>query len=707
MAVFSIGFSSRIYAVMGIRPGIYINGNYANILAAASISLRNQLAQPPGSSPSVVSPAYPLLWNARWPNQSDPNSIDVQNTNPKDTVSYIYGPWDDYGVTHPWAFWQYASVGRLPSYNNGCSNLDMNVANGGIEFLKDCLVPAVWWNDSNGDWSTLANWNSGQVPVAPVTGPGQATPVGTQTLPTPRLPGAAGSGVTSGQHDTVILERPNANIIVTLSTGTHNIRKLYMRETLNITGGSLNINYVPSWDSTTNAAEFSGPVTLGGSGSLSAHTLQVDTNRTFTLAGGTLTFNTIKLMPHSTVPAKILVSGDVNLNALSNVTAVIAKGAGSGSTGLIDLGGASRALNVGNGTNDVDLSVDVPLSNGALAKAGPGTMRLTAASTYSGGTMIATGKLLVNNSTGSGTGGGGVAVNGGILGGTGTIAGAVTVNSLGTVSPGVFIGTLTLNSPPTFNGTNFIEINRNSGSSLADKIVLTSGTLAYGGTLVVSNVGATLLGGEVFTNFSANAYSGAFASTVLPPLNSGLNWYLGHLATNGTIRVNRKPVANPVTFTNEAPNVLEIPIASLLANDTDPDGDPLSLSGISLITTNGVSLVSSGSVLLYSNYVSVVDQFTYMISDGRGGTASGTVNIAPSRTGRFASHGSGNGESMTLHFVGNPGWTYYIERSIDLPFWVAISTNVAPASGLFDYTDDFRDLPESPEAAFYRLRWSP
>ena len=57
-----------------------------------------------------------------------------------------------------------------------------------------------------------------------------------------------GSGPTAGSNDTVILERPNANITVTLSAGTNsNIRKLYMRETLNITGGTLTINYDPNY----------------------------------------------------------------------------------------------------------------------------------------------------------------------------------------------------------------------------------------------------------------------------------------------------------------------------------------------------------------------------------------------------------------------------------------------------------------------------
>ena len=65
--------------------------------------------------------------------------------------------------------------------------------------------------------------------------------------------------MTSGTNDTVILERPNANVIVTPSPGRTTSAKLYMRETLNITGGSLTVNYAPSSDSTTNGAQFFRP----------------------------------------------------------------------------------------------------------------------------------------------------------------------------------------------------------------------------------------------------------------------------------------------------------------------------------------------------------------------------------------------------------------------------------------------------------------
>jgi GH25 family lysozyme M1 (1,4-beta-N-acetylmuramidase) len=82
LAQFCLDFSNRIYEVMGIRPGIYINGSYTSTLNSASASLRNQLAQPPANLPSVVSPAYSTLWDARWPNQTNPDSIDVQKRLP-------------------------------------------------------------------------------------------------------------------------------------------------------------------------------------------------------------------------------------------------------------------------------------------------------------------------------------------------------------------------------------------------------------------------------------------------------------------------------------------------------------------------------------------------------------------------------------------------------------------------------------------------
>ena len=733
---FAIDFSNRLYARMQIRPAVYIGGSRSGTIENATQSRQDQLAKPNSVTPSVVGPCYPMLWNPYYANQSNPESIDVQNDNPKAHYSGFYGPWDDYGNSQPWSFWQYASTVSMPGINAVDTGVDGDVSQGDIEYVKNYLVPAIWWNDISGDWSTMTNWNSGQplstfntndmnnppAPYSPHWGAGQTTPFTSYTLPVPRLPGTAGSGpaVTSGVHDTVILERPNANITVTLSSGTYNIRKLYMRETLNLVGGSLTVNYDPTYraDNSTVvlhggpiSAQFSGAVTLSNTASFTVHTLQVDTNRIFTLAGGTLTFNKINLMPHASAPARIFMTGDATFNGLANATATIAKGSGSGTSGLLDLNGGSRAFNVGDGTSAVDLSVAVPISNGGLTKTGAGTMQVVSNNTYAGGTTISAGRLLVNNPTGSGTGPGAVTVNGGTLGGTGIISGAVTVSSAGTLAPGNSIGTLTLNSPPVFNGTNFMEIDRNGGSPLADKIVLTSGTLNYGGVLAVTNAGAALVGGEVFTLFSASTYGGGFVSSNLPPLAAGLNWYSGMLKTNGTLKVNRSPVAGPTPqYTNTAPAVVQISFATLVANATDADADTLSLIGISLTSTNGVPLLTNATSVTYSNRASVTDRFHYVLTDNRGGSTTGAVsvvNIGSNPSAQFSSLPVPGGNSVQLHVTAVPGWTYYVERSTNLVNWKTISTNVAPPAGAFDYTDNFSDLGAPANTAFYRLRWVP
>jgi autotransporter-associated beta strand protein len=194
-------------------------------------------------------------------------------------------------------------------------------------------------------------------------------------------------------NDTVILDRPNVSITVTIDSGTHSIRKLYAREALNISNGSLTINYAPAADSTPISAQLSAPVTLSGRGSLSVHTLQVDATQILTLAGGTLTINKVNLMPHAATPAKVLLGGNVNISPLAGVAAVIGHGVGAGLSASFDLGGADRTIFVANGASATDMTVSVPVVNGGLTKGGPGVLELTGANTYAGDTSVTGGTL--------------------------------------------------------------------------------------------------------------------------------------------------------------------------------------------------------------------------------------------------------------------------------------------------------------------------
>lgn len=572
---FSIDFSNRIYEVTGVRPIMYLSGNYA-----ANVVL------------SPIQDYFPVLWTARYANQDNPNAIPVQTGHPKDTYSGFYGPWDDPPApTHPWSFWQYASTARLSGYKNGTANIDVNVAQGGTEFLRDNLVPALWVNNADGNWSSLANWNSGHAPVAPVQGPGQAARVGALTLPTARLPGSL---------DTVILDRTAQNVTVTLSTGSHDIRKLVTREALNITGGSLTVNYTPVAESTPYSVLVSSAVSLTG-GSLTAHTVQVDPTNTFTLGGGTLSFDTLNLMPASSGAAGLAVTGDVTLAPRGSATAKIQRGSGTGFSGAISLGNGARAFNVTNGAADVDVSVDVAIISGTLEKTGPGTLRLSQSNSQSG-TVVSEGRLLVTNTTGSATGGAAVSVGvDGTVGGTGTMSGAVSV--AGALSPGVTIGTLNVGTLAMLDAST-LSIEIGSAASY-DRVAVGGGvTIDSGARIDVAFTGGfTPTFGQSFSILTAgSAVTGAF----------------GEVNTSGPAMVARNV---------EGGVVLEV--LSALAGDFNNDG-AVNGADYSLWASN---LGGPAAVLMNAGDAETVDAALYTVwRDNEGATLPAAANAVPEPT---------------------------------------------------------------------------
>ena len=75
----------------------------------------------------------------------------------------------------------------------------------------------------------------------------------------------------------------------------------------------------------------------------------------------------------------------------------------------------------------------------------------------------------------------------------------------------------------------------NQRANLNDDRVSGLSNVAYAGTLSVSNVAGTLLGGQSFELFSAAAFSGNFASILPATPGTGLAW--GFNPTNGTLSV--------------------------------------------------------------------------------------------------------------------------------------------------------------------------
>ena len=89
--------------------------------------------------------------------------------------------------------------------------------------------------------------------------------------------------------------------------------------------------------------------------------------------------------------------------------------------------------------------------------------------------------------------------------------------------------------------------------------------------------------------------------------------------------INRPPVAANDAFSvafNSSANQLDV-----LANDSDPDGDALTITSVGA-PTHGTAAVSGGKISYTpTSGFSGADTFTYAVSDGKGGTASASVTV--------------------------------------------------------------------------------
>ncbi len=132
-----------------------------------------------------------------------------------------------------------------------------------------------------------------------------------------------------------------------------------------------------------------------------------------------------------------------------------------------------------------------------------------------------------------------------VLSGNGTVNGSLTNN--GTLSPGESIGKLTVSANVTLGATGSTVMEANNATATNDLLTV-GGTLAYDGTLLITNVSGTLYtNNQVLKLFSSTGgYSGSFANIVFP----GVTTYdASQLAVNGTIKVVSVVPTTPTNIT--------------------------------------------------------------------------------------------------------------------------------------------------------------
>ncbi len=186
-------------------------------------------------------------------------------------------------------------------------------------------------------------------------------------------------------------------------------------------------------------------------------------------------------------------------------------------------GPGTTTFDVADGTAELDLDVssvifdhDASLSGMVLVKDGPGAMSLSGANTFAGGVNVNAGTLLVNNTTGSGTGTGAVNVSSGAtLGGTGTIGGATTIAGGATLATGASVGTLTFDSDLTLQdgATWDWEFVTNTAGEYDQAVGSTLVLPAEGSGAITLNIlgldGYSLEAGDSFTLFTGDVYLGS------------------------------------------------------------------------------------------------------------------------------------------------------------------------------------------------------
>lgn len=188
-----------------------------------------------------------------------------------------------------------------------------------------------------------------------------------------------------------------------------------------------------------------------------------------------------------------------------------------------------------------------------LIKSTAGTVTLSGNSSYSGGTDVSAGTLLVNGALG-----GAVNVNNGAtLGGSGTVTGLVTVFVGGTLSPGnspgeLTVGSLALNA----TSTTLMEINDIVRGTSYDGITITgSNGLTYGGVLsLVFGNGSAFTDNTSFNLFSfTGSPAGGFSSVT----SSG--FYAGTWTNNNDGTFNLQKDSQTLTFTQATGAVVVVP----------------------------------------------------------------------------------------------------------------------------------------------------
>jgi hypothetical protein len=171
------------------------------------------------------------------------------------------------------------------------------------------------------------------------------------------------------------------------------------------------------------------------------------------------------------------------------------------------------------------------------------------------------------------------------------------------------------NTPITLN----VLANDTASISAIDPATLTIVSGPSHGTAVVNPNGSITYAPS--PNFSG---TDSFTYTIGDEQGCGSNTATVIFTVNSVTPTNQGPIAADDTVSTPEDTPLTI---SVLTNDSDPDGDPLTITGNTQPTNGSVSCTATQCTYTPNANFHGTDSFTYTISDGNGGTDTATVTI--------------------------------------------------------------------------------
>lgn len=327
-----------------------------------------------------------------------------------------------------------------------------------------------------------------------------------------------------------------------------------------------------------------------------ATAITVKTDGLLNLQGFTDTIGTLTMnggLVSGTSGNRLDLGGNVTITASGTATAAIAANVGLN-------GSRTFTVNDNSVTTDNDLSVSGIISDGtgasALTKAGTGTMILSGTNTFTGGSNINAGTVLLDNNAALGT----AAANLGDTTGTSaasllfsTTAGRTVTNNIVVRSGST--GTATLGGQNTsgintFGGT--VTLNKNATVTAA-----TGGEVDFNGIISGTGFGLTKTGEGIVKLGAANTYTG------LTTISAGtLAYGVSNALATGAVTIDGATA-----------------VLNLGANQTDSVGQVILANGGSITGSGTSALTSTATFDLRSGSVSI--------------PLSGTVGLTKSTTG--------------------------------------------------------------------------